>query len=541
MAASLLLSTATVADAKWLRAESKNFILYSDGTEAEVKTQAEKLEKFAFVLRAVSNRKVAESPVKLKVYQVGDLSDLNAVLDGYGGGTLAYYVRHVRGAYVVAPERAEKVDPRLARRSSVQEMVFTGDDSMYHEITHHFMYQYFPGAYPTWYSEGFAEFYGSFNIDENSKVLLGKPQKGRIENLGYGEWLPVEKLLKGRSYADFGSNIGLLYAEGWLLVHYADGNPIRGPQLKQYLTDINAGKPFAKAAEAFGDLKLLDNELRNYARRNTMDQRAFAFKAIDPGPVKIEAMSPAEVALWKLDADITGGVRQADAARFATRVRAAAAPFPNDPYALRMLTEVETMSDDRVKAAAALSRWLAAKPQDPLALMFKANAELAALKEQKVPAGDPRWDAARQGLLTANKLAKQEPRIHVAIYNSFETEGVMAPAYAQSALAFAHRVSPSDNALRKKVAVDYEKRGMIAEAIATVRPAAVMLKSQEEMTEKEKSDREKGRAMALKDPDKYRRAGEPLDLESARDVLDRLEKKKAAAGGTATPVASTGQ
>ena len=48
-----------------------------------------------------------------------------------------------------------------------------------HEYTHHFMYQYFPAAYPTWYSEGFAEFMASPVFNDDGSIGIGAPPEYR--------------------------------------------------------------------------------------------------------------------------------------------------------------------------------------------------------------------------------------------------------------------------------------------------------------------------------------------------------------------------
>ena len=48
---------AAPANAEWKEARSRNFIVYSEGSEASLVEAATKLEKFEFMLRTVSNSK----------------------------------------------------------------------------------------------------------------------------------------------------------------------------------------------------------------------------------------------------------------------------------------------------------------------------------------------------------------------------------------------------------------------------------------------------------------------------------------------------
>lgn len=60
--------TAPSAQAEWRRAETANFIVYGEGSEADLRPHAEKLERFDAVLRRQFNRPALEGVRKLPVY-----------------------------------------------------------------------------------------------------------------------------------------------------------------------------------------------------------------------------------------------------------------------------------------------------------------------------------------------------------------------------------------------------------------------------------------------------------------------------------------
>jgi hypothetical protein len=98
----------------------------------------------------------------------------------------------------------------------------------------------------------------------------------------------------------------------------------------------------------------------------------------------------------------------------------------------------------------------------------------------------------------------------------------LPPAGAQNALYRAFELVPQDDDLRYQLALDFEKRGMITDAIATIKPAAFALRSEDESA-KEKRRREKLE-------EKYRGVGQKK-RETAIEMLTRLEKKLADGGG----------
>lgn len=522
------------AQAEWVRGESTHYILYSNESQAAARKELETLEKYAFILEHLSGRPLNKEPVKIKLFFVNSTDQVVETMPWPAYGVAGYYNDTPRGPFLVAPHLGRARDT-----SGASKFVTRGMDYnlvVFHELAHHFMFQNFTAAYPTWYSEGYADFYGTFQLtatDKGDQVLVGQPHEWRLEQIANTPWLPLRKLLTARNYGDVGDDIGMLYSEGWLLVHYAANNPKRGAQLTQYLAGINRGLSYEVAAkQAFGDdLDVLDRELRAYTKSGKINVYSYSFKQIDPGAIEVRRMTPAEAALWNEEVRLYSGIPTTGIGAAVTATRAQAKPFPNDPYAQMVLTETEALAGNHAQAEAALARWLAAAPNDPVALMHRGEFKVAALRDAKVPASDPRWDEARGDILAANKLNKTDPRIYRAYYDSFVAAGIdQPPAGAQNALVRGWRIAPDNEDLRIQVAEDYERRGMIDEAIATIRPAAFELKPDSEKSAKDK-------AKDARERKKYALAGERYD-ETPREVYDRLVKKKTgdtAAAATPAP------
>jgi hypothetical protein len=140
------------------------------------------------------------------------------------------------------------------------------------------------------------------------------------------------------------------------------------------------------------------------------------------------------------------------------------------------------------------------------------------------------WRDAHAMVLDAHRAAPQNPEILKAYYDGFIAEGVLPPAGAHNALFEALELVPQDDEVRYELASDFEKRGMIVDAIATIRPSAYGLDD-----ESDKSPRQKAREK--RHQVKYRDAGE-VDHETAREMLTRLEAMTAPAPAPApTPTA----
>jgi tetratricopeptide (TPR) repeat protein len=381
------------------------------------------------------------------------------------------------------------------------------------------MYQYFPATYPTWYSEGFAEFWGATKFLPNGTVEVGRPAEHRFGSFFANRWLPLGDLLTAQSYADV-TEVDLLYAQGWLLVRYAWENPERQRQLQQYLTLINKGIAYRDAArQAFGDVNKLNGELRTYSGRTRFNVLQLPFRAVDVGAVAVRSLSPAEQALFRYEIELSQGVSVSEFSGFASRLRRAAAAHGDNPYALRLLLEVERIAGNFPAAQAAVDKLLAVAPEDPRGLMHKGLLAVDGLVRTKSGTAAA-FASARRPIEQAVRLRPNDPLIQEALYTSYAAMGGVPPEDAQAALYRAMELAPSDDRLRYRVASDFEQRGLIPEAIATIRPDAYRVPDR-----RDESDREKAKRERLED--RNRRAGTSRS-ETARQMLERLLKKQKA-------------
>ncbi|HYJ82283.1 MAG TPA: hypothetical protein VEW26_05495 [Allosphingosinicella sp.] len=514
----LLACVPAAAQAEWKEARTANFLVYSEGGESQLREFATKLEKFNYVLRAYHGVTAPPSPVRLKVYLFQNTAAVGKMA---GSDSVAgYYISRARGLMMVGSRSRSK--GAINSRSGSDYIDIDSESILLHEYTHHFMFQYFPAAYPTWYSEGFAEFWGATDFLDGDVVEVGQPVNYRYGSFFENRWLPVRKLLTAQSYADV-PELDLLYAEGWLLVRSAFDDPKQSRQLQAYLKSINGGATYEQAMkDAFDDVAALDGRLRNYAGRSRMQVLRLPFKKIDVGTIAIRSATPAENAMMELSIELGQGILRRDSAEFAGKVRGAAGRFPNDPFALALLSEAERLAGNRDAAAAAADRLLAAAPDDPRGLLQRALAEMDRLKAAS-SRDSKAWNSARQYLVRASKAAPDDPLVLEAYYDSYARQGVLPPDAAQAALYKAHELAPSDSDLRYKVAADFERRDMIREAIAIIRPVAYELPHRKSESASEKKRREERE-------EKYRGAGE-VKRETAREMLVRLENKLAAKKG----------
>jgi hypothetical protein len=467
---------ASPARADWKEARSQHFIVYSEGSESALRESIEKLEKYEFMLRVVSNSTTKSSPIPLKVYLTDSWDEVQATM-GVGGSdyVAGYYSASSRGPIAVGVRENSRGESRGVTRASgpIKELL-SAQEILLHEYAHHFMFQHFPAAYPTWYSEGFAEYYGMTRFLDHDVIEVGDAATHRMVSLDSGGWIAVDKLLAAQDYEEVGDQLDLLYAEGWLLVHYLGNAPARRGQLQHYLDAMNRGVDSRKAIdESFGSgARDLDRELRAYSKKGHINAVRLPFKPIDVGTITIRSLSPSEDALLGSDIALGRGIYASEAKGFAASVERIAAEFPQDPHALGILAEAERAAGNREAAAAAASTWANRDPKSARAKLMQAQLAVDALSASG-SADSTAWDSARARMLEANKLDPNDPMVLEAYYDSFVAQGRLPPAAAQNALFTAFKLVPQDSDIRYKLARDFEARRMIPEAIAIIKPVAL--------------------------------------------------------------------
>ncbi len=240
------------AHARWLKAESPLFVIYSDGSEDELKDYTQKLEEYDGLLRRMTGTKAAPSPNKLTIYLVKNNKQLREVTPGVSRDVQGLYLARTSGTIAIAVRKDVGGKNWLPAQSII-----------FHEYTHHFVYQYFPANYPNWTSEGMAEYFSGVSF-QPEKIEVGKFQLARVFPLKTREWLPVENLFIPPEH-DKG-DMGMFYPESWLVTHYMMDDPARRAKLDGFLKAAGRGEETAAAfTSQFGmDFADFDKVMKAY-------------------------------------------------------------------------------------------------------------------------------------------------------------------------------------------------------------------------------------------------------------------------------------
>lgn len=451
-AATLGLSLAGPAWADWRRAESQNFIIYSRGSEGELRDYARKLETYDFVLRAREGRTGEESFRKLPIYLVGGRAQFEQAV-----GPL-----EAAGVYYVTDEDIFAVAIRG-----------DGEETLLHEYFHHFSHQ--SGrltAAPGWLIEGLAEYYMTADI-RSDRVVIGGISEGRayaLNNLAQLSW--TDMLTRRPTEFRREEAVAAFYAQSWLLTHWFLSDPQRRDQLNAYVLDLAGGADPLEAFEArVGlDVDALDQTMRRYRSARRLTGIGYEFQPV-PVEVEITRLPASADDLLLLSQRLKVGTPTDQRAALADQVRRIAARHADDPFAQLQLGHAELHFGDADAGEAVLTTLLEREPENVEALQLMATRRMAQARDtDQDPArllSQARAFLARAYAVdeydyrTLNMIA--DTRQGVAGYPNDNDVAVLEQAFA---------LAPQLGGTGVRLAQAYMVRDRFDEAIALLRPIA---------------------------------------------------------------------
>ncbi|MFL6843518.1 MAG: tetratricopeptide repeat protein [Allosphingosinicella sp.] len=462
----LLVCAPAAARAEWREASSRHFLVYSEGNGESLRDFATKLEKFDKAMRIRLGFEDADlGPAnRVTVYLVDNLTDVRRLIHANAASQIAgFYAGRAGGSIAVVPRAT-------GARTSTDLNPAT---ILLHEYSHHLMMQNASVAYPAWFREGFAEFNSTARFEEDGAIGFGAAANHRAWGLFAMNPLPIETMFdpgsRKLSVAEWEATI---YARGWLLTHYLMFDEARKGQLTAYIKAMNEGKGSLDAArEAFGDLKVLDRELKAYLGQRRIPYMRLSPEVLTIEPIAVRTLRPGEAAIMDLRIRSDVGVTKDDAARVAHDMAKAAAAYPNDATVQAALAEAEFDAGELDAAEAAADRAIAADPKNIEALLYKARARMA--RAQKAGTTDAAtWKEIRHLITTANRADPNDPAPLILFHRSFIGQGIAPTRNAVEGLLQAFELAPQDLGLRMNVAHQLLVDGKASEARRALAPIA---------------------------------------------------------------------
>jgi tetratricopeptide (TPR) repeat protein len=250
----------------WTIVHSRNFTLVGNASEKDIRQVATRLEQFREAFTRLLSSARFETPVPTTVIVFKSKSSYKPFNDRDNAG---YFLKGDDVNYITLTTEAGGENPLSI---------------IYHEYVH-LLVDNNLGNVPDWFNEGLAEYYRSFDIEEDRKVHLGELIPYHLQSLREEKLLPLRTLFAVDHYSPYyneGSKRGTFYAESWALVHYLIlGNEgKRRPQLSRFLELIAANVALDAAfKQAFQmDIEALEKELKNYISGHTFRMQIATFE-----------------------------------------------------------------------------------------------------------------------------------------------------------------------------------------------------------------------------------------------------------------------
>jgi predicted Zn-dependent protease len=251
----------------WTRIHTKNFLLIGNANEKEIRQVAARLEQFREVFSRLFTTLNVNSPVPTTVIVFKNDDSYRPFKPN----------KQTAGYFQSGPD-VNYITLKLEGQQDPFDIIF-------HEYTH-LLIKNTKGDVPAWFSEGLAEYYSTFKITDDQKVVMGSPIESHIHLLRDNRMLPLRTLFQvdqKSPYYNERDKQSIFYAESWALVHYLilgkDGQ--RMTQMQKFLELLSASVPVEQAfQQAFAtSFESMEMELRGYIGRRRYPTLTGTFKS----------------------------------------------------------------------------------------------------------------------------------------------------------------------------------------------------------------------------------------------------------------------
>lgn len=453
-----ILIFASPAHAKWYQASSEHFLIYAEQSEKDIREFAENLEKYHSAMDLVNTQLFGRAPFpkvspsnRVTIFVVDNTRSVRKLRGGNSKNVAGFYRSRAGGSVAFVP----KVEEKRGSGLSISQIV------LLHEYAHHFQLSNTVGGLPTWYTEGYAEYFASAAFDNDGAVWVGRPAQHRAGELFQLQKLPLEYLFDAKAYKESkgdSERFDAFYGRSWALFHYLavarlQNETERADDIGLYLNALAKGEaPLTAAQQAFGDFKQLDKELSRYIKRRLVGLR-FPSEWIKYGKVNVTPLSEGAGEVMPLYQISKNGVSTEEALELLPEVREIALQYPSDPFVQSALAEAEYDAGNNALAIAAADRAIAANPQNINAYIQKMYAlfEIALEEEGSEEVIKTRWETALKSVTAANSIENDHPIPLIYYYKSFQDRGRKPTPLAVKGLEQALGIAPYDDALRVSV------------------------------------------------------------------------------------------
>lgn len=267
------LGFAVEAKDQWISVKSANFNLIGNAGEKEIREAAAKLEQFRETFKLLFPRAKFEQSIETNVIVFKSAGSYRPFKpkrpDGKPDDDIAGYFQPGEDVNYIT----------LSTEGSRDETYGT----IFHEYVHFLIDTHFGrSSVPPWFNEGLAEFYQTFEIENDQRVFLGRLQQGHLYQLQRTKLIPFRQFFEIDNYSlhmNGSHSRSIFYAQAWALMHYLIQSG-QSQNLSSFLALVmDEVKPEAAFKQAFGlDYAAMEKTLEDYVRQRKFQVRWVEFE-----------------------------------------------------------------------------------------------------------------------------------------------------------------------------------------------------------------------------------------------------------------------
>jgi tetratricopeptide (TPR) repeat protein len=414
-------------ESEWVEVRTPHFVIASAQDLEKTTELARELEDFRRMVEIFTNIGRLEERIPTKIVLLPRReTDL-----GFDGKQAGYFQAGMRANY-----------------AAMIPMGAFSDEVLKHEYIHFLIHNRDRLLYPTWFDEGFADFFASLRV-RGLRFEYGKPMDVRVSWLVNAPWIPYKTVLQARDTSSLGRDRGaMFYAQAFLLVHYlviehSDFETRMGEFLKRR---EHGESPLAAFEAAFGiDPKLLTTKLRRYLRKLPYYKGTLK-QPLPPVETTRRVLRPAEIA--------------AELGALALHVQGAEAASKYYEAALAGVGDLHKFAGRFAEAKPYYEKAIALEPENENHELDYAEyfLDLSAKTEEEPARRAQSLLEARRHFMRAYKLNPDNPETLAMNGATYLAEGEDAAKGVES-LELAHQLLPSQTTIRLLLAQGYVAAG----------------------------------------------------------------------------------
>lgn len=416
----------------WFRAESAHFVVYSDTSHTNVSQLLDKLERLDYLLQlyASKDKKPSATP-KLNLYYFKNFDDLRQLTPSQPAYAIGMYNSCAEG---VQGFNAHLMFREGASASLEKERENVGLTYIFEAYARHFIYHNSDLRTPTWYIDGFAQYFASTRFSDTETVVGMAPQSigdylGSIHSTGRYDSLDYQDILRGNdsqgpSLAGKGGVRLEFQAKSWILTHYILSSSDNIQHFRHYVDLLIQGSEQTKAFEqAFGfNVKQLSKVLWRY-KWQAAEALKTNLNGTDIGEISFDDLPSAANNLLLAKAALKSCPDDKRSVDLLQQVDREAKKFPHSDFAQLALSRAQIQANQPRDALAFLTAKTASDKSSYEAFYLLGRAQIRLAETSQGDARQQYIAAAKTNLLRACSLEPQAPEAFYAYFRA----GLSAP------------------------------------------------------------------------------------------------------------------